>query len=175
MWSQPAPTPGRCPGLSASRPWVASRIRWPTRPGALPGTTNVRPRRLARAPDPGRVALRVRERFGARAPARKPPTHPGGAQRRATLCDIDTVSHREMRNRSGEILRRVEAGESVQVTNNGRVAALIVPPTSGGLDDLIERGQARGALTGVEAMLAVEPVVSPLTSGQLVDEARGHW
>tara|TARA_R110002020_G_scaffold14291_11_gene50742 strand:+ start:1524 stop:1646 length:123 start_codon:yes stop_codon:yes gene_type:complete len=32
-----------------------------------------------------------------------------------------------MRNRSGEILRRVEAGESVLVSNNGRLAALIVP------------------------------------------------
>lgn len=40
---------------------------------------------------------------------------------------MDTVTHREMRNRSGEILRRVEAGESIQVTNNGRPAAVIVP------------------------------------------------
>ena len=40
---------------------------------------------------------------------------------------METVTHREMRNRSGEILRRVEAGESVRVSNNGHLAALIVP------------------------------------------------
>ena len=54
----------------------------------------------------------------------------------ATLCYMNTVTHREMRNNSGEILRRVEAGESIQVTNNGRVAALIVPPSGDPLTDL---------------------------------------
>jgi prevent-host-death family protein len=32
-------------------------------------------------------------------------------------------------NRSGEILRRVADGETVQVTNQGEAAALIVPST----------------------------------------------
>ena len=47
---------------------------------------------------------------------------------RATLCDMRTVTHREMRNQSGDILRHVADGETIQVTNHGRVAALIVPP-----------------------------------------------
>ncbi|GGH35968.1 type II toxin-antitoxin system Phd/YefM family antitoxin [Microbacterium album] len=88
---------------------------------------------------------------------------------------METVSHREMRNRSGEILRRVEAGESVRVTNNGRVAALIVPPAGGVLDGMIARGEARGPIADKEALLAIDPVASPTPSDQLVDDARGRW
>jgi prevent-host-death family protein len=58
-----------------------------------------------------------------------------------------TVTHREMRNQSGEILRQVAAGETIQVTDNGRVAALIVPPNTDPLTDLISRGQVRVART----------------------------
>lgn len=41
-----------------------------------------------------------------------------------------TIPHREMRNSSGEVLRNIEAGESFEITNNGRVVALMVPPSS---------------------------------------------
>ena len=47
-----------------------------------------------------------------------------------------TVTHREMRNNSGEILRAVAAGETVQVTNNGQIAAVISPPDFASLDRL---------------------------------------
>ena len=40
---------------------------------------------------------------------------------------VETVSHRELRNRSGEVLRAVEAGESFTITNGGRVVARLVP------------------------------------------------
>lgn len=39
-----------------------------------------------------------------------------------------TIAHRKLRNNSSEILRRVEAGEAFQVTNHGRVVALLCPP-----------------------------------------------
>lgn len=74
------------------------------------------------------------------------PNPTGSSYKRATVCYVETVTHREMRNKSGEILRRVEAGESVQITNNGRVAALIVPPASDILSELAQRGQLRRAL-----------------------------
>lgn len=48
-----------------------------------------------------------------------------------------TVTHREMRNQSGDILRRVADGETIQVTNHGRVAALIVPPGTDPLAELV--------------------------------------
>ena len=93
----------------------------------------------------------------------------------ATVCYVRTVSHREMRNNSGEILRAVAAGETVQVTNNGRVAALIVPPPSDPLDELIERGRARAALVPATGFAAIPRVSSELSSAQIIDDLRNPW
>jgi len=49
------------------------------------------------------------------------------------MCDacygrvMETLSHRDLRNRSGEVLRAVGAGESFTVTNDGRPVAMLVP------------------------------------------------
>lgn len=40
---------------------------------------------------------------------------------------MDSVSSRELKNRTAAILRRVRAGERVTVTNRGRPVAVIVP------------------------------------------------
>jgi antitoxin (DNA-binding transcriptional repressor) of toxin-antitoxin stability system len=80
-----------------------------------------------------------------------------------------------MRNRSGEILRRVEAGESVQVNNNGHPAALIVPVGGDALEGLIARGEARGPRTSKEAIASIRRVESPLSSEELVEDSRGRW
>jgi len=40
-----------------------------------------------------------------------------------------SVSARELKNRTGEILRRVRRGEQIQVTNRGKVVAFLVPPS----------------------------------------------
>lgn len=56
---------------------------------------------------------------------------------------METISQREMRNNSGEILRRAAAGESFLVTNAGVPAARIVPPALSRLDQL----EAEGLLT----------------------------
>ncbi|WP_325048230.1 type II toxin-antitoxin system Phd/YefM family antitoxin [Actinomyces sp. Z16] len=42
---------------------------------------------------------------------------------------MTTIPHRELRNDSAAILRRVEAGESFEITNNGRPVAELVPIT----------------------------------------------
>lgn len=44
---------------------------------------------------------------------------------------ITTIPHRELRNRSSEVLRRVQAGETIQVTNHGEVVAVLSPPGRG--------------------------------------------
>ncbi len=80
-----------------------------------------------------------------------------------------------MRNNSGEILRRVEAGESVQVTNNGRVAAVIVPPSSDPLADLARRGQLRAARREPSALLDVRRRTARRTSDQILADSRGQW
>lgn len=86
-----------------------------------------------------------------------------------------TVTHREMRNSSGEILRAVAAGETVQVTNHGQVAAVISPPPGGSLDWLIAQGQARPARRSVADLSTIRRRTATLTSAQLVDDARGRW
>lgn len=56
---------------------------------------------------------------------------------------METISQREMRNRSGEILRRVAAGESFVVTNRGRQVARLSPlgkPSNPERDRLIAAG-----------------------------------
>ncbi len=39
-----------------------------------------------------------------------------------------TVGIRELKNQTSELIRRVEAGEAIAVTNHGRIVARIVPP-----------------------------------------------
>ena len=88
---------------------------------------------------------------------------------------METVTHREMRNRSGEILRRVEAGESVRVTNNGQPMAMIVPVSGDLLDALVARGEARSARSSTATLAAIRRVVSPKTSREIVEDSRGTW
>ncbi|GAA1952917.1 hypothetical protein GCM10009798_10150 [Nocardioides panacihumi] len=40
---------------------------------------------------------------------------------------MESISHRELRNESGRILKAVAAGESFTITNNGEPVAMIVP------------------------------------------------
>jgi prevent-host-death family protein len=42
-------------------------------------------------------------------------------------CVMRTITHRQLRNESGAVLRDVEAGESILVSNNGSVVARISP------------------------------------------------
>lgn len=88
---------------------------------------------------------------------------------------MERVTHREMRNRSGEILRRVEAGESIEVSNNGRPAAVIVPVGGDVVDAMIARGEARAARAGVEALLAITRVTTTTAAKELIEDTRGQW
>lgn len=96
-------------------------------------------------------------------------------RRGATVCYMRTVTHREMRNSSGEILRAVAAGETVQVTNNGRVAAVIWPPSSGSLERLVAQGLARPARRSVAELSTIRRRTAKQTSAELIRNARGPW
>ena len=45
---------------------------------------------------------------------------------------MERISHRELRNNSGEILRQVQEGKVFEITNNGVVVAQIVAPQHAG-------------------------------------------
>jgi prevent-host-death family protein len=85
-----------------------------------------------------------------------------------------TVSHREMRNSSGEILRAVAAGETIYITNNGRLAAVIGPPSQ--LDLLVADGQARPPRKSLATLPAPKPrrPGSP-TTVEIIADVRGRW
>lgn len=55
------------------------------------------------------------------------------------------ISQREMRNSSGEVLRRVAAGEALVVSKRGRPAAMLVPVQSSSRERLIAAGVVRPA------------------------------
>lgn len=86
-----------------------------------------------------------------------------------------TVTHREMRNSSGEILRAVAAGETVLVTNNGQLAAVISPAAGGLLEQLAARGQLRPARRGVAELSSIRRHRAKRTGAELIEDARGRW
>lgn len=86
-----------------------------------------------------------------------------------------TVTHREMRNESGEILRHVANGETIQVTNHGQVAALIVPPGTDTLTELTSRGQVRLAVRSPSSLASIVRRKAGAGSKAIVDDVRGRW
>ena len=55
---------------------------------------------------------------------------------------MTSIGVRELRQRASEVLRRVEAGETVEVTDRGRPVALLTPyPSPEGLDGLRATGE----------------------------------
>ncbi|MBK5248880.1 MAG: type II toxin-antitoxin system prevent-host-death family antitoxin [Actinomycetales bacterium] len=85
---------------------------------------------------------------------------------------MDKIAHRELRNHSAEILRRVGEGASFEVTNNGRAAALIVPLTDSRLARLELSGQVRPpSRTTLPRVARVRADVSIV---ELLDELKGE-
>ncbi len=55
---------------------------------------------------------------------------------------MTTVGVRELRQRASELLRRVEAGETIEVTDRGRPVAVLAPlPEAGPLEQLRAAGE----------------------------------
>ncbi len=63
--------------------------------------------------------------------------------RRCYCPSMKTITHRELRNSSGEILRAVAEGESFLVTNNGATVARLSPAVDGEPDLRVSRPAIR--------------------------------
>lgn len=83
---------------------------------------------------------------------------------------METISQRELRNNSGEVLRRAAAGERFRVGG-----AVVGPASAGSLDDLVAAGGARGPVGTRDAIARIAPVRSERTSAEIVDDTRGAW
>ena len=88
-----------------------------------------------------------------------------------------TVSQRQMRNQSGELLREVEAGETVVVTNHGKPVALLSPYPEGQtpLELLRALGQTRPPQAPREALGDILPARIDVDSAELLRQSRGEW
>jgi prevent-host-death family protein len=92
------------------------------------------------------------------------------------MCDMTVIGHREMRNNSADVLRRVEAGESFTITNNGAPVADLTPVQRPILEDLAAKGQLRRALHGPEALLGISRVrlSGAETTTDVIADLRGY-
>ena len=71
---------------------------------------------------------------------------------------MERVGVRELRQRASAILRRVAAGETVEVTDRGRPVAVLLRTMPGGLDRLEREGLLR---PGEGDLLDIRPIKLP--------------
>jgi prevent-host-death family protein len=61
------------------------------------------------------------------------------------------VGVRELRQRASELLRRVEAGETIEITDRGRPVALLSPmPEGGPYEQMLASGEIERATTNFD-------------------------
>ncbi|MPQ98607.1 type II toxin-antitoxin system prevent-host-death family antitoxin [Modestobacter sp. I12A-02628] len=90
---------------------------------------------------------------------------------------MESISHREMRNNSSEVLRRVAAGESFVITNNGEPAALLSPPRPplSRFDEMVATGEIIPAAHELDVAALPEPMdLEGPSTAELIAELRGR-
>jgi prevent-host-death family protein len=76
---------------------------------------------------------------------------------------VATAGIRELRQRASELLRRVEAGETIEITDRGRPVAVLAPLPDEGPSALL---RATGELVAAQRDLASLPAPLPLAPDQ---------
>ena len=76
---------------------------------------------------------------------------------------MKSIGVRELRQRASELLRRVEQGETIQVTDRGRPVAVLAPPPEG---NPLERLRALGDVDDAKGDLDDLPAPLVLPKGQ---------
>lgn len=90
---------------------------------------------------------------------------------------MDTVGIRELKNRLSQYVRRVRAGERIQVSSHGQVVAELRAPqperdgqSPRGLQELVRRGTARGIVRNDRSQYRTyERALSDTTAQELLD------
>jgi prevent-host-death family protein len=85
---------------------------------------------------------------------------------------MERVGVRELRQRASEILRRVEAGESFEVTDRGRPVAMLVKIRRTGLAKLEAEGRLRRGTGNVLDVVPVRVKPGHRLPSELVSEGR---
>ena len=87
---------------------------------------------------------------------------------------VRRINHRELRNSSSSILRDVAAGEIIEVTNHGQVAAILVPPSLTAYEVLVVAGKVRLPTGSPDDLSLVKRSKSRLTSAEIIAATRGE-
>ena len=79
---------------------------------------------------------------------------------------------RELRDNLTAAVRRVRAGESIEVTYDGEPVAVLAPIGRNRLDELIARGEATPALHRLDLTRPLHPNTSRRPLSEILDEQR---
>jgi antitoxin (DNA-binding transcriptional repressor) of toxin-antitoxin stability system len=84
---------------------------------------------------------------------------------------METIGVRELQQRASAALRRVERGETLGVTDRGRLVAVISPVSAAtGAGALLAAGRIQPAQRPIEAL--PEPVPAAVRSADVLDHLR---
>ena len=86
---------------------------------------------------------------------------------------MTTIPHRELRNQSSKILERVKNGETIDVTNNGEVAATLIPPAASPFERLLMSGSVRQASQNPVDFRLLQRVASDDGTAEILADLRG--
>ncbi|GAB3266947.1 type II toxin-antitoxin system Phd/YefM family antitoxin [Arthrobacter pigmenti] len=87
---------------------------------------------------------------------------------------MSTIPHRELRNESSKILQRVKNGEMIEVTNNGEIAATLIPPNTSPFERRLLAGRVRKASpAGTIDLIHLQRVDSDETTAKILADLRG--
>ncbi len=81
---------------------------------------------------------------------------------------------RELRQNASVFLARVQQGETIEVTDRGRLVALLVPPPTDPLDRLVTSGELRRAADpgGWRSLVPMAPQPGVATASEVLTRLR---
>lgn len=88
------------------------------------------------------------------------------------MCYMEVIGVRELRQNASRYLARVRSGESVGVSQRGRLVARLVPVTGDPWDDLIAAGEVIPAQTAYRDILATPPGTDRFSGSQELEWLR---
>jgi prevent-host-death family protein len=93
-----------------------------------------------------------------------------------SVGDLERVGIRELRDNLKDYLERVENGETIEITKNGRTIGMLVPkPTGDPVDQLIADGRLLPPRSGsgtIRLPRRVQPSPTSPSSSEVLEELR---
>lgn len=86
---------------------------------------------------------------------------------------MTSIPYRELRDQSSKILERVKNGEIIDVTNDGEIAATLIPPAVSPFEHLLMSGSLREAVEGPGDFLTLPRVKSTADTADILKDLRG--